>query len=117
MTFPMILVMVGYALGMAIGQILFKMAARATVQAGPEAGLWGYVSLYLCAGVALYFGLTVLWVWILRSVPLSAAYPFVALAFVFTPLMASAIFGEKLTLGYASGLVLILAGIVVVARQ
>lgn len=108
--------MVLYSAGMACGQVLFKLAAMKTVGATGRAGMLGFVNPYLLTGLALYAGLTVLWVWILRSVPLSKAYPFVALSFIFTPLMARLIFGEILHANYFAGLVLIAAGIIVIVR-
>ena len=63
---------------------------------------------------ALYAGLTVFWTWLLSRVPLSHAYPFVALGFVFVPAMAWAWFGERVGAGYVVGLLLIVAGLLVI---
>jgi hypothetical protein len=40
-----------------------------------------------------------IWVWFLSFTPLSRAYPFVALAFVLTPLLAVSLFGETFRIG------------------
>jgi len=117
MTLRFILILIVYSLGMACGQILFKLAAKSIQGGGLEPSILSYINVYLILGVGLYFGLTVLWVWLLRFVPLSEAYPFVALAFIFTPLLATFIFGEKLSLNYFGGLALIACGILVIARQ
>jgi len=117
MTMSVIWIMVGYAWGMACGQIMFKLAAKSTLKIDTANGPLAYLSVYLICGLVIYLGLTVLWLWVLRSIPLSKAYPFVALSFVFTPLLASVIFGEKLSYGYFIGLALIAGGIVVIARQ
>lgn len=117
MTLNTMLIMMLYSVGMACGQVLFKKAAISSVEAGAGAGLLAYLNVYLILALTLYVGLAGLWVWILRSVSLSAAYPFVALAFVFTPLMASVFFGERLSSGYFVGMALIAFGIVVIARQ
>lgn len=92
-----------------IGQILFKKAA-----AGFEAPLtWRSFVLngWLIASLALYGFTTLGWVWILRNVPLSLAYPFMALAFLFVPLIAWMALGEPLHWKTFAGGLLILAGI------
>jgi drug/metabolite transporter (DMT)-like permease len=117
MTLRFVLILIVYSIGMACGQILFKLAARSIQSGESQPSIYSYVNVYLILGLGLYFGLTVLWVWLLRFVPLSEAYPFVALAFIFTPLLATFIFNEKLSLSYFGGLTLIACGILVIARQ
>jgi drug/metabolite transporter (DMT)-like permease len=117
MNFRLLLTLIGYSFGMACGQILFKVAAQKIALLPRSSSLIHYINVYLLAGMLLYVALTILWVWILRSSPLSRVYPFVALAFIFTPLLAHFQFSEKLTSGYFFGLALIVAGIVVLARQ
>jgi multidrug transporter EmrE-like cation transporter len=106
-----------YALAMAGGQLLFKSAALGTPQHGALAQwtLELFRNWRFLAALATYFLLTVLWVWILRVVPLSQAYPFVALAFAMTPLMAGFWFGEPLPLRLWLGLAVILCGLLLVA--
>ena len=111
-----IVIMVLYSAGMACGQVLFKLAAMKTADAGPGAGMLAFVNIYLAVGLVLYAGLTVLWVWLLRSVPLSKAYPFVALSFIFTPLLSRLVFGDTLNMNYFGGLFLIACGIIVIVR-
>jgi len=112
-----IVVLVAYAAGMAGGQVLFKAAALRYVPEGP---LWERLSSllansYFVAAILLYVGLTVLWVWVLTFTPLSRAYPFVALAFAITPLLAGLIFAEPIALRLILGTALILCGLVLVA--
>ncbi len=108
----------GYALGMAAGQLLFKLASARLAQNAPltERALALFGSPAFIAALALYFALSVLWVWVLSFTPLSRAYPFVALAFVLTPLLAAFTFSEPLTLRLLLGIGLILAGLLLVAR-
>jgi drug/metabolite transporter (DMT)-like permease len=68
---------------------------------------------YFLAAVALYGALTILWVWILTSVPLSRAYPFAVLAFVFTPVFAVLFFNEAVNVWYFVGMALILSGLAI----
>lgn len=110
-----VLLLVGYAAALSLGQILFKAAS------GDLAGASGWTAFqrmllsptFLAAAV-LYAALTVFWTWLLSRVPLSHAYPFVALCFVFVPAMAWAQFGERIGAGYVVGLLLIVAGLLVI---
>ena len=73
------ILLVFYSLGMACGQLLFKISAdrvrRGSVSEGFMAAL--FTNGYFIAAVTLYGLLTILWVWLLTSVPLSRAYPFI----------------------------------------
>jgi drug/metabolite transporter (DMT)-like permease len=106
-----------YAVAMAGGQILFKLAALRTPTAGGLVeGLLGLLQNgYFAAALLLYGALTVLWVWILTFTPLSRAYVFVALAFAITPLAGGLLFGEPISLRLVIGIGLIVGGLVCVA--
>jgi|SRR5215831_3619578 len=107
-----VVLLVAYSLGMSIGQVLFKLAAT-SANARPQSGFIGALmgSGYFYVSIALYGLLTVVWIWILTRIPLSRAYPFVILTFVFTPALAALAFGEQLDLWYFTGLALILSGL------
>lgn len=110
-----IALLVGYAGALSLGQVLFKSASSAVAGPGGIALLGRLLaSPSFVLAAAIYAALTVYWTWLLSRVPLSHAYPFVALCFVFVPLMAWARFGERVSGGYGVGLVLILAGLVVI---
>lgn len=108
-----VVVLLGYAAGMSIGQILFKLAADRAAAVGSGAGFWRAVliSPVFFASILLYAALTLLWVWILSRVELSKAYPFVVLALVVTPMLAAYVFGEKLNVWYFISLGLISGGL------
>jgi drug/metabolite transporter (DMT)-like permease len=55
--------------------------------------------------------LAVFWVWLLSFTPLSRAYPFVALAFALTPMLAALLFGEVISIRLWFGLLMILGGL------
>ena len=55
-----------------------------------------------------------LWAWILTFVPLSKAYPFVVLAFVFTAIFESVFFGVQMSLKFFVGCSFILVGLLVI---
>ena len=102
-----------FAFLMAFGQILFKKAAIVS-SASP---IWpGLLNPWMFAALALYAGATLLWVIILRTTPLSVAYPFAALAFVIVPLAARFLFAEPLDGRYALGVMFILAGVILTSR-
>jgi drug/metabolite transporter (DMT)-like permease len=105
-------ILFAYSLGMSVGQVLFKLAANRVKQGDPGTfGLSLLTTGYFYAAVVLYGVLSVLWVWILTRVPLSQAYPFIVLAFVFTPAFGVLLFGESLNVTYLASLALILSGL------
>ena len=87
---------------MAGGQLLFKAGGAAAAGRAPlaERMLGLAQNGMFVAALALYLALSVLWVWILSFTPLSRAYPFVALAFVITPLLGGLVFGEPSRCGW-----------------
>ena len=117
LTLWQILLLVAYAAGMSGGQILFKLAA---LRNGADGGslldrlLALAFNVYFLAAMVLYAGYAVLWVWILTVIPLSRAYPFVALAFALTPLLGGLFFGDVISVRLIAGIVFILCGLFLV---
>lgn len=95
--------------GLAVGQILFKLAATAAGSGPTVAGIT--VSGHLLAGLAIYACATGLWLLLLRTAPLSVAYPFLALAYVVVPLIAAWWLGEALRWQTLAGAVVIVLGV------
>lgn len=95
----------------AIGQILFKAIGVALVAGGtwmnPRA-----LTLGITAGV-VYVVATLLWVWLLRTAPLSRAYPYMALSFVLVPMMSTFFYREAISAQYMIGIALVVAGILI----
>ena len=105
-----------YAFGMAGGQILFKMVALrlpADVPLFDRLLSLAQNGLFIAA-LVFYLALALVWIWILTFTPLSRAYPFVALAFVITPLIGGLVFGEPLSLRLAGGIAAIAFGLFLV---
>jgi drug/metabolite transporter (DMT)-like permease len=112
-----ILLLLAYAAGMSGGQVLFKMAALryGAAEGGLGDRLLGLVyNVYFLSALALYAGYAILWVWILSVIPLSRAYPFVALAFALTPLLGGLLFGDVISARLIAGIFFILCGLFLV---
>ena len=94
------------------GQLLFKRAALEIVGL-PLSRLLPALAINpaMIAAMLLYAGSTILWVWILSRVPLSQAYPWVALGAIIVPLAATLLFGEVVTPVFWLGAILVGAGI------
>jgi len=104
---------IGYPLLLAVGQLLFKRTATRLVGLPmPEQLLTLEVQPSFYAAGLLYAAATV---WLLTYIPLSAAYPFVALSFVIVPVASWWFFGEPPDLQYWTGIGLIVAGVGVIA--
>lgn len=101
-------------LGLAIGQILFKISAIALHEAGTFLALKPAAA--LLAAMLLYGVTSVGWVWILQRIELGRVYPVMALAFVLVPLASHFVFGERFQMQYFVGVALIMVGIVVAVR-
>jgi drug/metabolite transporter (DMT)-like permease len=114
MTPKQVVLALSCSLGFSIGQIFFKLAARG-LRSGPQplAVLRSLADPYLIAGLALYGVVTLLWLTLLRSVPLSRVYPYAALAFVLVPFFSWLFFGERIGATYLLGVAFIVAGVVV----
>ena len=76
----------------------------------------GFLSLTMILALMLYGLTTILWVFVLRSVPLSAAYPIYALVFVLVPVAAHFLFGEALSWNTVIGGAIIMLGVVIAVR-
>jgi undecaprenyl phosphate-alpha-L-ara4N flippase subunit ArnE len=102
---------------LAVGQLMFKSAASQWKFDGLTwASVAGFLSPLMIAALALYAVATVLWVFVLRTVPLSTAYAVYALAFLVVPLLAHFVLDEPLPPNVLVGGAIIVAGIVVAVR-
>ena len=106
-----------FAIMVAAGQLLFKRTADgASKVTGIEAVMRHILfDPWFIIALCLYVAATILWIFALREMPLSRAYPFMALAFVLVPAGAVFFFGETVGLRYFFGLALVIAGISIIA--
>lgn len=107
-----LLSLLSFAVLLAVGQFLFKRSALALTDLGLSDSLLALARLpAFYAALILYGGSTVLWVWILTRVPLSLAYPFVAVVMILVPFIGWYCFEESLSPAYWIGASLIVAGV------
>jgi multidrug transporter EmrE-like cation transporter len=117
-----VLLLGGVALN-AAAQLLLKAATRAsgvlisdggqvswtaTQELLREAPLWIGLS---CYGVSV-----ILWLGALSRVPVSIAYPMLSVGYVVNAIAAAYLFAEALTAGKVIGIMLVIAGVIVLAR-
>lgn len=102
---------------LAVGQMLFKSAAS---QWRVDGWSWSSVTTLLSpsfvAAMVLYAGVTILWLVVLRVVPLSIAFPIYALSFLFVPVLAHFVWGETLSARTLLGGAIIVIGVIVSVR-
>ena len=106
--------LIAFPIGVGGGQVLLKLAAA---RIAPGASLLAIATEpVLMAAVALYGTLGIVWLLILKQIPLNTAYPFVALSFVVTPLLAWQVLGERPVGAYFLGIGLICIGVAITQR-
>lgn len=110
-----IVFLAGMILCMTASQIFLKLAG---LHLGSHTNaLEGFVrNPWLWVAVCSSVGGICCWLLTLRRLPLSVAYPWTALIYVITPLIAAWLFSEVLTGSYAMGILLILCGVVFTSR-
>ncbi|MBN8832233.1 MAG: EamA family transporter [Sphingomonadales bacterium] len=118
--YPLILLSVAIS---AFAQIALKagMASasvqRAIADGTPVTMLLGIaLNPFVLFGLFLYFSSAAVWLFVLSRVQVSFAYPFVALGFVLTALFGRFFFQDTFSTAKIAGTLLIMAGVVVMAR-
>lgn len=95
----------------ATGQILFKLAALKMNDGGGQSLKLG---LFILLSALFVYGLTTIgWVYVLKNLELSKAYPIMALSFVLVPLGCHFVLNETLSFAYCVGVLLIVVGVIV----
>lgn len=101
---------------LAAGQTLFRLGA---LKAERATDIIGFIKLFtqpiIIFALLLYCGTTALYVAILQYVPVSRAYPYMALAFIMVPIAAVIFLGETVSVRYAVGVGLMILGLVLTA--
>ena len=101
----------------AVGQLLFKSAAgQWRIDGWSWATLRGFLSPVMLIALVIYAAATLLWVFVLRTVPLSSAYAVFSLAFLIVPVLAWIFLGETLSLNTLIGGAIIVVGVIIAVR-
>jgi drug/metabolite transporter (DMT)-like permease len=105
------IILVLCVLSASFGQVLCKSTAN-TLK--PLHSIWALALEPVFVAAVCLYGITALvWIWCLQEIPLSQAYLFMSLAYVFIPLMSWLYFGEVISIHYIIATTLIIAGILV----
>lgn len=94
---------------LSFGQILFKWASSSLTLNDPRS----LASPSLIAALVVYGVATVMWILVLKKVPLSLAFPFYGLTFLFVPVLAHYLLGEKIGYQTMVGGTIIMFGVLV----
>lgn len=97
-----------------LGQVLFKFAGLRLGEREGAAFVRVLLDPYLLTALGLYGVGTLIWINVLKHLPLATAYPFMAATFILVPVASVLVFGESLGLRYWIGAVLIVAGMAVI---
>lgn len=118
---PAFLLLLLSVLGSALAQLSLKNASMrigdrlAALPVSPAPGLAQKALLVLDPFLILGFGLfgfsLILWLFVLRTVPVSFAYPFTAIGIVITTIGGAALFGESINLMRCAAILVIVTGL------
>ena len=106
-------ILFGCVLLASVGHVLFKSTAQTLKGLDSFWGL-AFDPTFIFA-LCLYGVTTMGWIWCLQEIPLSRAYLFLSLGYVFIPLMSWFYFGEMISYKYLLSVGLIVSGIMVAA--
>ncbi len=70
----------------------------------------------MLVALVVYAAATLLWVFVLRTVPLSSAYALFSLAFLIVPVLAWMFLGEPMSLNTLVGGAIIVVGVIIAVR-
>lgn len=104
------------------GQLVLKWQASKRPEAtlagfNPEAMISLLLSPWVISGFAAAFAASLCWMAAISDLPLSKAYPFMALSFPTVAVFAVLLFGEQLSAPKVLGTALIILGVVVLSRS
>ena len=115
---PYVLILVS-ALCDTVGEILLKKGASSVANAHTWAsamGLTPLASAWTWLGIIVYVLSLVTWLYVLRTVPLSIAFPLVNVVHVFVPLGASVFLHEHVSIKRWLGICLIILGVMAIVK-
>lgn len=99
---------------MAAGQVLFKVGSSRLHGGSASALFFSFITnIYLMSAIVLYACTILVWIYVLKSLPLSVAYPLTALSYVVVPVICALFLNEKIDLYTMLGSLLIIAGVAI----
>lgn len=106
------------ACSMACGQILFKLGAKNWNGETLLQWIWSFMTNpFLVFAVFLYAFTIIVWIYVLKVLPLSIAYPLTALSYVIVPVIAYLLLNEKISIQTIFGSLLIIVGVAITHLQ
>ncbi|MDH7570528.1 MAG: EamA family transporter [Armatimonadota bacterium] len=115
-TLALVLILLSVLLG-SVGQVVLKTGMEAVPEISSGLGVvHAFRHPVVLAGLACYVVATFAWLVVLQRVPVSLAYPMISLNYIFVTLLARYFRGEVVPPVRYLGLLLILAGVMVIAR-
>lgn len=97
-------------------QLSLKYAFSTSTQAASQSLLNLLFSVYFWIWFICYVAVTILWLIVLRTIPLSQAFPALGLTFALVPLASHQFLKEKVVLSQWLGIVIIVVGAVLVVQ-
>lgn len=116
---PYLLAIISIVLG-ACGQIVLKMGTSQAAAAGMsllEQLLKYFTNLYILGGLVLYTLSALVWIFAISKIQLSIAYPMVASGYVLVVILSYLVLHEPVSSLRILGLVVIVAGVVIIANS
>jgi drug/metabolite transporter (DMT)-like permease len=106
--------LIGTAISMSIGQILFKLSSKKFDDLSHPL-LLAFDKTFILA--LFFYGIsTIMYVYALRFIPLNKAYMFMSIAFIIVPFLSYCFLCEPINLQYIIGILLIIGGVILTAR-
>jgi len=106
---PVVTLLVSIFIG-ALGQIFFKFGVRPEIS-GDISGLQVFLRPATLLGFSCYGLSALLYIWSLRHIPLSIAYPSLALSYVIVVAASAILFSEAMTIQKTLAIALIATGV------
>ena len=95
-------------------QVFLKISAN-RLDSNNDLTSWG--DIWLILGIGTYILSMLLWLKIIKNIPLSLATPISGFTFVLVPLLCYTFLNEKLTTQYFIGSIIIMLGILLISRS
>ena len=114
LTLGLVVMCLLFAMSIAIGQVLFKVAANSIRRPGDSFLVNALTSPSVWLAFAWYGSTSFLWLYVLMRVPLNRAYPFALLGSALVPAFAWLAFGERVAPSYLLGTAVVLVGLYII---